>query len=80
MAKNCLNCEHFTWWDGDYCCTKNFIILGKSNENWDFTEDIVSMLKTFEDCIDWKKSKSEFHTELYKEKYHKFLIKNKNLV
>lgn len=34
MKKCCLTCQHFTWWDGDYCCTHHFNILsGADNKN-----------------------------------------------
>ena len=23
----CINCRHFAWWDGDYCCLSKFTIL-----------------------------------------------------
>lgn len=70
---NCLNCENFAFWDGDYCCLSNFTILCESNKNGDFTNDILHTLKTKDDCVDWKKNESDFHIKLYKEKYDKFL-------
>lgn len=30
---NCLDCEHFTYWDGDYCCTWKMMILSEATES-----------------------------------------------
>ena len=43
---NCLNCENFAFWDGDYCCLAKFVILDEGDENNDFTEDILRTMKT----------------------------------
>lgn len=28
----CLQCEHFHWWDGDYCCLEKMEILFSSKD------------------------------------------------
>ena len=30
--QHCTNCQHFAWWDGDYCCTVKMIISQNSDD------------------------------------------------
>ena len=30
--QHCTNCQHFVWWDADYCCTAKMIILQNSDD------------------------------------------------
>lgn len=30
FVKHCTNCQHFTWWDGDYVCVWKMKIIEKS--------------------------------------------------
>ena len=69
---NCINCEHFAWWDGDYCCVKNFKILCESKSGH-FNEDILTAIKTPKTCNDYKKAKNKKMTEIYQEAYIEFL-------
>ena len=80
MDKNCLNCEKFTWWDNDYCCTKDFTILCESDKFGNFTEDILKTMKTSDTCKNWKKNKSDFYVKMYKEKFDKFWTDRDQLV
>jgi len=52
---NCINCKHFAWWDGDYCCTAKMIILQHSPKG-DFTEEILKNMKTSDECEDYDKA------------------------
>ena len=71
LDKNCLNCEHFVWWDGDYCCVANFKILCESKRG-DFSKDMLKSMKTPETCKDYKLSNNKIH-EMYEELFNKFL-------
>lgn len=79
MDNNCLNCERFVWWDGDYCCLANFTILCSSNKKGDFTDEIFHTLRTEDTCVDWKKNENDLHTKMYQESYENFLKKKDTL-
>ena len=40
----CITCENFDWWDGDWCCLENFLILGTSSSLGEFREDIFNSI------------------------------------
>lgn len=76
---NCLNCENFAFWDGDYCCLAKFVILDEGDENNDFTEDILRTMKTEDECVDYKKSYDEsIKYKEYKKRFKKLLDKEYN--
>lgn len=56
--ENCINCNNFAWWDGDYCCIAKFLILQESPKG-EFTKEILQTMKTSEECIDYKKRKGK---------------------
>lgn len=68
---NCLNCEHFCWWDGDYCCSRKMRILQESPAG-EFNEDIIKALNDNKDCIDYYEA-SIPHIRLYIEAFNKFM-------
>ena len=79
----CLVCDGFCWWDGDYCCTKNFKIhqFGFGNENGGYfdypymNEDIDNTMETCETCVDYSYIHHEKYPEIqnpYKKEYKKF--------
>lgn len=70
--KNCINCEHFTWWDGDYCCIEKMKILCESPKG-DFNDDILHSLKVNENCKKHLPSSNEQVTAMYEEAFEKFL-------
>ena len=71
--QNCINCEHFAWWDGDYCCVAKKKILQESPEG-EFNEDILMSLKLNKDCEAW--SRIEEERNIYEEPFKNWL-KNK---
>lgn len=55
--RSCSNCEHFVWWDGDFCCLEHMTLLIESEEGR-LTEMIRQALsKTGQRCKDYKRSK-----------------------
>ncbi|MBP5455228.1 MAG: hypothetical protein J6Y37_01865 [Paludibacteraceae bacterium] len=69
--ESCINCEHFGWWDGDYCCVLKFRVLCDS-PNGEFTDDILKNLKTPKTCNSYIQANAK-HAELYEEPFLKFL-------
>lgn len=78
MENNCLNCQNFTWWDNDYCCLAKFLILCESDEDWNFSDDILKTLCSADECIDWKMDEINTYLERYREKYNEFINKKKD--
>ena len=76
-SKKCINCDYFVWWDGDYCCIREFTIL-QNSPHGEFTEEILRTMKLADGelryCPYYKKAKSETHSS-YEEAYEKFLEK-----
>lgn len=73
--KNYINCEHFSWWDGDYCCTDKFKILQES-KNGKFNEDILFALENNMNCSKWKLGRPKI-TEMYMEAFNEFMNNRK---
>ena len=65
--ENCVTCEHFDWWDGDYCCLKKMTILCSSNSDGRFTEKILENMKTPETCKYYDHHARPGYVELYEE-------------
>lgn len=62
--KNCINCRHFCWWDGDYCCTRKARLLlespdGKLNKN------IFMALQLNKDCNEHEDYQSDDYVNLF---------------
>ena len=57
--ENCVTCEHFDWWDGDWCCLKKFKILSHSWETGEMRKDLLETIETRETCEDYKEEHSE---------------------
>lgn len=57
--KNCVNCGHFAWWDGDFCCTKHLKILQEA-PTYEFNDDIIRSVLNNKDCTDWEKCEENF--------------------
>ena len=72
MTENCINCDNFCWWDGDYCCLAKMVILDYSDGNGGFTKEILQTMKTSDECIDYVKSFSE-KRNIYQEKFDEFM-------
>lgn len=64
---NCLECEHFAWWDGDYVCLHNMSVLMNS-PNGDF-DGLAPILKRHKNCSNFSKRS----LCLYKDAYEKYL-------
>lgn len=47
----CLDCNHFCFWDDDYCCTWNMTIL---QHGFFMNEDIDKNMKSADNCKDWQ--------------------------
>lgn len=69
--ESCINCEHFAWWDGDYCCVLRFKILCESPDG-EFTDEILKRMETSKTCNDYNAATKK-HAELYEEPFLKFL-------
>lgn len=76
MEKHCTNCEHFAWWDGDYCCVWKMKIIEKSENGafWcpfpqDFQEDFNA-----DKCEDYYFSEKP----IYRKPYLDFINEIKN--
>ena len=62
----CLKCEHFGWWDGDYCCMDRQKVLVTSSTGRITQEQYDSMSRKFKHCWFFKKRKnSKFKDGLY---------------
>ena len=70
--KSCLNCEHFAWWDGDYCCTAKFKILC-SSPNGDFTHDILTSLRINKNCSEHAPEENKEVANMHKEMFDNFM-------
>lgn len=70
---NCINCENFAWWDGDYCCLAKMIILQSSPKGY-FEEEILKNIKTSDECIGYTKSYNKSH-EMYEHAFNEFMQK-----
>lgn len=68
INRNCVNCDHFAWWDGDYCCVKKLKILQQS-KNGEFNNDIIKSLEYYKDCSDWEEMylPAQIYVEPFKE-------------
>ena len=71
----CITCEHFDWWDGDWCCLKKFKILSHSWETGEMRKDLLETIETRETCEDYKEEHSE--RPGYVEEYTKLIEKLK---
>ena len=71
--KNCINCQGFVWWDGDYACMPHMSILCES-KNGDFNEDILKTMKTSDECSDYKRS----ILNVYQKEFDEFMKKKNN--
>ena len=72
MENGCIDCEFFTWWDGDYCCTKKLNILYHSADG-EFDYGLVQALKENESCDSFRQYPDD-KVNLYKEPFEE--IKN----
>ena len=71
---NCVDCEHFAWWDGDYCCMKTLKILAHSADG-SLNDEIVDILE--KGCKNFKPI-NKLSLKIYKDIYENY--KNKNYV
>lgn len=69
--KNCINCENFAWWDGDYCCVRKTKLLQHS-PGGDFTKDIFIALNLNKNCNEYK----DYQSDIYIKSFNDFLKKN----
>lgn len=70
---NCITCEHFAWWDGDYCCTAHMEIL-QNAPTGEFNSEIQEALKKHGKCLDYEES-MDCIRNVYETAYKKFLDK-----
>lgn len=77
--KNCINCEHFTWWDGDYCCIEKMKILCESPKG-DFNDDILKALEANKNCGEHSMQENEEILKMHKEAFKKFIDNNAPMV
>ena len=70
---NCINCENFAWWDGDYCCLKKMLIL-QSSPNGNFEEEFLKTMKSSDECANYSKSDDEMH-KIYENTFDKLMQK-----
>ena len=73
LKKSCITCQHFAWWDGDYCCVAKLITLQPSVKG-EFTDVIIYSLRRNADCNSYKRRQSK--TNVYLNAFEEFL-KNK---
>ena len=80
LHRCCINCNNFAWWDGDYCCLKNNIILQVSPKG-EFTEEILNTIKSPDSevhyCPDYEITRDALGN-LYEDAYIDFLEKYEN--
>lgn len=74
MNKNCVTCGNFAWWDGDYCCLKNFFILCTSKDG-EFNNEILQNIKTPDTCLDYIDG---YCNSLYEDAFKNFLKSKEN--
>lgn len=77
MNENCITCDHFAWWDKDYCCLASFKILCHS-EHGEFNDDILRTMKTAEECCDYTEQENPNVKASYQEAFEEFLKEKKN--
>jgi len=46
----CLTCEHFCWWDGDYCCLDHGKIFVKSPSGRITKEQYDTLYNKYKQC------------------------------
>lgn len=74
--KNCVNCDCFTWWDGDFCCSHNLRLLQESPDG-EFNDNIFMAIKINKDCGDWREYDNGTSESSYVKKFNEFLkLKN----
>ena len=56
--KTCISCEHFAWWDGDYCCLKKMRILQPSKDGH-FGDDILAVLNRHRKCRSYNRKEGK---------------------
>lgn len=72
VKKCCLNCIHFAWWEGDFCCIPEFkIIQADPDNNGLMTEELEKNMKTPANCEDYE-YREERYSKDYEEEYKKF--------
>lgn len=54
MKCNCLVCDNYVIWDGDYVCCENLKLLSCGDENWTALNP-ENILKDRTDCNDFEK-------------------------
>lgn len=59
---NCVNCKHFAWWDGDFCCIAKNKILQESPDG-EFNKDILMALLLNKNCSEHIKSDDNIYQE-----------------
>lgn len=72
--KNCIKCQHFAWWDGDFCCTKHMKILQEAPDA-NFNDDILISISNNKDCEDYKEAEEGFAAGLLLSKFKEYLSK-----
>lgn len=60
VKENCINCNNFAWWDGDYCCLSKRLILQPSPDG-EFSSEILKTIQTSDECIDYDKSENSVY-------------------
>ena len=64
----CINCSHFGWWDGDWCCTWHMKIIQHGDI---FTDEILDSICTSETCKDYEVSNlpwvEDYESQIIKE-------------
>lgn len=69
----CLNCSHFAFWDGDYCCTAEMKIhqFGFADDIF-FNVDIDNTMETPDTCGDYDERYSKEISDMYMDEYKKW--------
>lgn len=73
LSRSCVKCEHFAWWDGDFCCVKKMKILQEAPDH-NFNRDIILALKLNINCDAYSESENE---TMYMKDFREFLNKIK---
>lgn len=66
IKNHCTNCSHFVWWDGDYCCVNDMVILSPSDKKGNFICKIPD-----EVCENYEWNKGYGNGEMFYNKYFK---------
>ena len=66
---HCTNCEHFDWWDGDYCCLHDMKILCESRDGKFYSK----LPESCNNCPNYKWNEGYGYGDLYYVEYQKFL-------